>query len=77
VYFYKAVTINGVMTLGDAYSLSSNIILSAKFLFNYGFNDVEQKNVKVNYAGATPIHFYPAKRDITRNITGGLMLGFD
>ncbi len=74
---YKAVTVNGVMALGGAYNLSSKIILSAKFRFDYGFNDVEKKNAMVSYAGAIPVRFYSAERTITRNITGGLLIGLD
>ena len=74
---YKAVTVDGILALGGAYNLSSKILLSARFRFDYGFNDVEQKDVMVSYSGATPVRFYSTNRSATHNITGGLMIGFD
>jgi len=44
--------------------------------FDYGFDDVEKKDVMVSYSGAVPIRFYSTERQATHNITGGLMLGW-
>jgi hypothetical protein len=74
---YKAVTINGVLALGGAYNISPQLVLSARFRFDYGFEDVEKKDAMVSYNGAAPIHFYSAERQATHNVTGALMLGLD
>ena len=74
---YKTVTINGVLALGGGYNLTPNLVLSARLRFDYGFDDVEKKDVMVSYSGAVPIRFYSTGRQATHNITGGLMLGLD
>ena len=74
---YKTVTINGVLALGGAYNLTPNLVLSVRLRFDYGFDDVEKKDVMVSYSGAVPIRFYSTERQATHNITGGLMLGLD
>ena len=74
---YKTVTINGVLALGGAYNLSPNLVLSARLRFDYGFNDVEKKDVMVSYSGAAPIRFYSTGRQAAHSITEGLMLGLD
>ncbi|MGA2298046.1 MAG: outer membrane beta-barrel protein [FCB group bacterium] len=74
---YKTVTINGVLALGGAYNLTPHLVLSARLRFDYGFDDVENKDVMVSYYGAAPVRFYSTDRQATHNITGGLMLGLD
>ena len=74
---YKTVTINGVLALGGAYNLTPNLVLSVRLRFDYGFDDVEKKDVMVSYSGAVPIRFYSTLRQATHNITEGLMLGLD
>ncbi|MGA3287767.1 MAG: outer membrane beta-barrel protein [Bacteroidota bacterium] len=74
---YKSFTINGVLAFGGAYNLTPNMVLSARLRFDYGFDDVEKKDVMVSYSGAVPIRFYSTGRQATHNITGGLMLGLD
>ena len=74
---YKTVTINGVLAFGGAYNLTPNLILSARLRFDYGFDDVEKKDVMVSYSGAVPVRFYSTGRQATHNITEGLMLGLD
>jgi len=74
---YKTVTINGVLAFGGAYNITPNLVLSARLRFDYGFDDVEKKDVMVSYSGAVPIRFYSTGRQATHNITEGLMLGLD
>ena len=74
---YKTVTINGVLAFGGAYNITPNLVLSARLRFDYGFDDVEKKDVMVSYSGAAPIRFYSTGRQATHSITGGLMLGLD
>jgi hypothetical protein len=74
---YKTVTMNGVLALGGAYNLTPNLVLSARLRFDYGFDDVEKKDVMVSYSGAVPVRFYSTGRQATHNITGGLMIGLD
>jgi hypothetical protein len=74
---YKTVTINGVLAIGAAYNISSQLVLSARFRFDYGFDDVENKDVMVSYYHAAPIHFYSTERQATHSVTGALMLGLD
>jgi hypothetical protein len=74
---YKSVTFDGVLALGGAYNLTSNLVLSARLRFDYGFDDVEKKDVMVSYSGAAPIRFYSPDRQATHNVTAALMLGLD
>ncbi len=74
---YKPVTINGVLALGGACNISSRLVLSARIRGDYGFEDVENKDVMVSNNGAAPVLFYSPERGATHSITGGLMLGLD
>jgi len=74
---YKTITIDGVLALGGAYNISPKMVLSARFRFDYGFEDVEKKDVMVSYSGAAPVRFYSTGRQATHNVTGALMLGLD
>ena len=74
---YKSFTINGVLAFGGAYNITSNMVLSARLRFDYGFDDVEKKDAMVSYSGAAPVRFYSPERQATHNITGALMLGLD
>ncbi|MDR3667774.1 MAG: outer membrane beta-barrel protein [Ignavibacteriaceae bacterium] len=74
---YKSVTINGVLALGSAYNLNSHLVLSARLRLDYGFNDVENKDVMVSYSCAVPVRFYSTERTATHNLTAALMLGLD
>jgi len=74
---YKSFTINGVLAVGSAYNLSSHLILSAKVRVDYGFNDVENKDIMVSYNGAAPFPFYSPDRQATHSLTVGLLLGLD
>jgi Outer membrane protein beta-barrel domain len=74
---YKFFTINGVLAFGGAYNITPTMVLSARLRFDYGFDDVEQKDVMVSYSGAAPIRFYSPERQATHNITEALMIGLD
>jgi hypothetical protein len=74
---YKSFTINGVLAVGSAYNLSSHLILSAKVRVDYGFDDVEKKDIMFSYYGAAPVPFYSANRQATHSLTVGLLLGLD
>jgi hypothetical protein len=74
---YKSITINAVLALGGAYNLTSTMVLSARLRFDYGFDDVERKDVMVAYSGAVPVRFYSVTRQATHNVTAALMLGLD
>ncbi len=74
---YKPVTIDGMLALGGAYNITTKLVLTARFRFDYGFSDVEKKDVMVSYSGAAPVRFYSAEREATHNYTVGLMLGLD
>jgi len=74
---YKTFTINGVLALGTACKLTSKLILSAHFRFDYGLNDVEKKDVMVSYSGSTPMRFYSNDRKPTHSYTSGLMFGLN
>ena len=74
---YKPVTIDGILAVGGAYNISSKLVLTARFRFDYGFSDVEEKGVMISYSGAAPVRFYSTERKATHNFTGGLMIGLD
>ena len=74
---YKPVTIDGVVALGADYNLTSCVVLSARLRFDYGFEDVENKDVMVSYYGTAPVPFYSSNRQATHNATAGLLIGAD
>jgi len=74
---YKPLTINGVLAVGSACNLTPHLVLSARIRVDYGFEDVEKKDVMVSYYGATPVRFYSNDRQATHNLTIGLLLGLD
>jgi hypothetical protein len=74
---YKPVTIDGVMAVGAGYNLSSLLVLSAQLRFDYGFEDVENKNAMVSYNGNAPAYFYSTDRQATHSATAGLLIGLD
>jgi hypothetical protein len=62
---------------GGAYNISPKMVLSARVRFDYGFNEVEKKDVMVSYSGAAPVRFYFGERQSTHNATAALMIGLD
>jgi len=42
---YKPITFDGILALGGAYNLSKHIVLSARIRLDYGFEDVENKQI--------------------------------
>lgn len=68
---YKKVTIDGVVGFGLAYNASKHFVLSAQARFDYGFEDVEKKDVV--YVNSTK--YYPTGRGATHNATAGLAFG--
>ncbi len=68
---YKKVTIDGVLGFGLGYNASKHFVLSLGARFDYGFEDVEKKNVTYS----TSIPYYPAGRGSTHNATAGLVFG--
>jgi hypothetical protein len=74
---YKSITINGVLAIGSGYNLNSHLVLSARVRVDYGFDDVEKKDLMVSYYGAAPVRFYSSNRQATHNFTIGLLLGLD
>ena len=74
---YKPVTFDGVIAVGAGYNLTSRLVLSARLRFDYGFEDVENKDVMVSYYGAAPVAFYSPDRQATHNATAGLQIGVD
>ena len=74
---YQSITIDGMLAIGAAYNISPNWVLSARFRFDYGFNDLENKDLMVSYFGAAPVHFYSPDRQATHNMTMGLMIGIE
>jgi hypothetical protein len=74
---YKSLTINGVLALGGAYNITSSLVLSARLRLDYGFDDVEKKDLMVSYPNAAPVRFYSTERQATHNLTVGLLLGLD
>jgi hypothetical protein len=74
---YKPVTISWVLAGGGAYNLTSSLVLTARLRLDYGFADVEKKDVMVSYNGAAPVRFYSSARKTTHSATAGLMIGLD
>jgi Outer membrane protein beta-barrel domain len=67
---YKKVTVDGVVAFGVAFNVSQHFVFSAQARFDYGFEDVEKKDVTYNNTA-----YYPAGRSSTHNGTAGLVFG--
>jgi len=74
---YKPITVDGVLALGIGLNLTPHLVLSARARFDYGFEDIENKDAMVSYYGAAPVRFYSANRQETHNATAGLLIGLD
>jgi len=74
---YVPVTFSGMFAVGAGLNLSPKIVLSARFRFDYGFNDAEKKDVMVSYLNAEPVRFYSRDRKSSNTVTRGLMIGLD
>jgi hypothetical protein len=74
---YKNVTIDGVVAIGSGCNLTSHLVLSARLRCDYGFEDIDNKDVMVSYSGAAPIPFYSPNRQATHNATAGLLISLD
>ena len=72
---YRKVTIDGVLALGAGFNLSKHFSLTAQLRFDYGFQDVEQKNATFTYMGSAETKFYDKDRSATHNGTAALMVG--
>ncbi len=57
---YKTVTLDGVAEIGAGFNLTNHLVLSAMFRFDYGFDDIENKDAMISYLGgpSTPFLFY-------------------
>ncbi len=58
------------MGFGAAFNVSQHFVLSLQARFDYGFEDVEKKDVTYNNIG-----YYPTGRASTHNGTAGLAFG--
>lgn len=74
---YKPVTFDGVLALGVGCNVTSHFALTAHLRFDYGFSDVEKKDVQVSYMSLPPVNFYTTTRSSTHNATTALMIGIN
>jgi len=74
---YKRVTIDGVVAVGLGFNLTSKMVFTARLRFDYGFEDIENKDLMVSYYGAPSVQFYSSDRQTTHNATAGLQVGLD
>jgi outer membrane protein with beta-barrel domain len=74
---YKSITIDGVAALGLGFNITPHMVFTAQFRYDYGFEDIENKNVMVSYYGAPATHFYSSDRQATHTATYGLLIGLN
>ncbi len=74
---YKSVTIDGIAALGLGFNLTPHCVFTARLRFDYGFADIENKDLMVSYYGAPQVRFYSSDRQSTHNATAGLQIGLD
>jgi len=77
IELYKTVTLDGVAEIGLGFNLSAHWVLSTQLRFDYGFEDVENKDVMVSYNNGPSQRFYSSDRQSTNNATAGLLVGLD
>lgn len=73
---YKKTTIDGIAGVGIGYKLSTHWAVSGQVRFDYGFQDVEKKDVMYSSSG-TSMDYYGSGRASTHNGATQLMVGFN
>lgn len=75
---YNSMTIGGVLAFGAGFNVSSNMVLTARLRFDYGFGDAENKEVLVSLKNDNKFEpFYPTTRSSAHSESAGLMIGLD
>ncbi len=74
---YKPLTLDGILALGGGLNIFSHFEVTAHLRFDYGFSDVENKDVTVSYLGLPAVNFYNDGRSSTHNATAALMVGLN
>ncbi len=77
INLYKTVTIDGVAQVGAGFNLTNHLVFTTMFRFDYGFEDVENKDAMISYLGGPSTHFYSTDRQATHNATAGLLVGLN
>lgn len=71
---YKKATIEGVAAIGLGLNLSRHFLISAQARIDYGFQDIEKKDVMYNNSSLQQ-SYYPSGRPSTHTGTAGLFVG--
>jgi hypothetical protein len=70
---YKKFTLDGVVSFGVGVNLGDHYVFTAQARFDYGFQDVENKDMTYTYKGQTN-HYFSESRSGNHNATAGLSL---
>ncbi len=71
---YRKVTFDGVLGLGAGFDISRHCVLSTQARFDYGFQDVEKKDITYS-SGGNQKNYYGSGRTSTHNGIAALMIG--
>ena len=74
---YRKNSVDAVLALGTGINFSEHMGITAQLRFDYGFSDVEMKEVRYSFMGAPPQRMYPEGRRDSHNATAGLMFGLN
>ena len=66
-----------MLALGAGFNITEHFLLTAHLRFDYGFGDVEKKDITISYAGLPATNFYSSGRSATHNATAGLLIGIN
>ncbi len=73
--FYNTMTVDGVLGIGAGFNIGPNVILTTTARADYGFQDVEKKDVMFAFEGGGANRLYSMGRSKTNNMTAGVQVG--
>ena len=74
---YRKTTVDGVVAVGVGVNISSQFVLSGQIRVDYGFQNVEKRDITYNYGGVEQTKYYSEGRSGTNNATAGIMVGLN
>ncbi len=71
---YNKTTVDGVLGAGAGFNVAPNCVINTTLRVDYGFQDVENKNLSYSYNGGATQKYYTSGRGVTNNMTAGVIV---
>ncbi len=71
---YNRMTVDGVIGAGAGFNLAPNCVLMTTFRLDYGFQDIENKNLMFSYNGGPSEKYYGTGRGVTNSGAAGVIV---